>query len=412
MRDTFFEPANLARAEAEQAQEAGYPFNEPSAYEAICAVRPAALPVALALPGEASLHDRMLGALLGRAVGCQLGKHFEGMPRADIETYLRSAGEWPADGTLHDYVPLLASPPVRIIVPSPQATRGNFAEMARDDDMDYPLIGLHILEKYGAGFTIEDVAFTWLSLLPYQMVFTAERAAYRNIVNELPVTQTATHDNPYREWIGAQIRADAWAYASASLPERAARWAWQDASLSHVKNGIYGELWAAAMIAAAFDDTTAPIDGARIRALLDIGLAAIPARCRLADALRQLDAWHAGGIPWEAAFDRVRDGYGGYHWVHTINNALVVALALLYGGGDFSRTISLAVLCGWDTDCNGATAGSILGAMLGAGALPTGWTAPLNDRLRSAVIGFDGARFSDLARRFVALRLALTDPQE
>jgi len=85
--------------------------------------------------------------------------------------------------------------------------------------------------------------------------------------------------------------------------------------------------------------------------------------------------------------------------VHTINNALVVTLGLLYGGGDFSKSIGIAVMGGWDADCNGATAGSVLGAIYGAGALPTHWTAPLNDRLRSALVGFDRSQFSDLAAR-------------
>jgi ADP-ribosylglycohydrolase len=81
----------------------------------------------------------------------------------------------------------------------------------------------------------------------------------------------------------------------------------------------------------------------------------------------------------------------------------VVALALLYGGGEFGRSISIAVMCGWDTDCNGATVGSVLGALLGADALPESWIAPLNDRTRSAVIGFDNSRFSELAQRSLAV---------
>ena len=88
--------------------------------------------------------------------------------------------------------------------------------------------------------------------------------------------------------------------------------------------------------------------------------------------------------------------------MHTINNAAVVAAALLWGEGDFTRTIGLAVQGGWDTDCNGATAGSVFGAMHGAEAIPRRWTEPLGDRVRSALFGFDGARISELARRTAA----------
>jgi ADP-ribosylglycohydrolase len=170
-------------------------------------------------------------------------------------------------------------------------------------------------------------------------------------------------------------------------------------------------MWAAAMIAAAFGLNDQPVTRAMIERLLAIGMAAIPSRSRLHGALQFMLAVRDVSPTWEEAFAQVQASYGHYHWVHTINNALVVALALLYGEGEFSRSISIAVLCGWDTDCNGATVGSVLGALYGAERLPRHWTDPLNDRLRSAVIGFDNSRFSELARRFVTLRLNLAEPE-
>ena len=79
-------------------------------------------------------------------------------------------------------------------------------------------------------------------------------------------------------------------------------------------------------------------------------------------------------------------------------------MALRWGAGDFTRTIAYAVQGGWDTDCNGATAGSAFGAMHGTRALPRHWIAPLNDRIRSAIFGYDNARISELAE--CTLRLA------
>ena len=224
------------------------------------------------------------------------------------------------------------------------------------------------------------------------MIYTAERAAYRNLVDGLVPPQTATYRNPYREWIGAQIRADGFGYAAAGLPEAAAELAFRDAALSHVKNGIYGEMFVAATLAAALavDD---------VRDAIEIGLSEIPARSRLAEALRQVIAWHEQYDDWEEAWEAVNQAFGGYHRVHTINNAAVVLLGLLYGEGDLERSITVAVIGGWDTDCNGATVGSVIGAMKGARALPQKWVGPLNDRLRSYVAGYDNARISDLARR-------------
>ena len=77
-----------------------------------------------------------------------------------------------------------------------------------------------------------------------------------------------------------------------------------------------------------------------------------------------------GDLSAEQATDRLLEEFGGYHRVHTINNAAIVALALLWGAGDFSRALSLAVTAGLDTDCNGATVGSVMGAMLGSSGIP------------------------------------------
>ena len=84
--------------------------------------------------------------------------------------------------------------------------------MARDDDTDYTILGMHILEEHGFEFGPMDVAEEWLLHLPFFQVYTAERAAYRNLIHGLSPPETASYRNPYREWIGAQIRADMWGY--------------------------------------------------------------------------------------------------------------------------------------------------------------------------------------------------------
>ncbi len=270
--------------------------------------------------------------------------------------------------------------------------RGNFDRGLRDDDVDYTIVGLRILEDHGAEFTPRQVAEFWLGHLPYHQTYTAERVAYRNFVNGIWPPDSATHCNPYREWIGAQIRADAFGYACPARLEQAAALAFKDASISHEKNGIYGEMWVAAMLAAAFvaDDP---------QKVVRLGLTEIPARCRLAEALNLVLDWRDEGCPAEEAADRVLDQFGHYHGVHTINNAAIVAMALLWGEKDFTRTIGLAVEAGLDTDCNGATAGSVLGALLGAEGIPSHWTDPLNDRTETAIFGEGTPSISGLAER-------------
>ena len=95
--------------------------------------------------------------------------------------------------------------------------------------------------------------------------------------------------------------------------------------------------------------------------------------------------------------DRLYERFGRYHWVHSVNNAALVAAALVYGNGDYGRSICNVVMGGWDTDSNGATVGSVVGTMLGK--VPDQWTAPLNDTVRSSLKGFDRSSIGQLAER-------------
>jgi ADP-ribosylglycohydrolase len=373
-----------------------WPYDEPSGLEKISESLPKSPQLPTLSLGEKNLRDRVRAAWLGRCAGCTLGKPVEGWTREDIRRYLELAGEYP----IQDYLPRLEPMPEGFEMhPSwRDAVRGSVRFMARDDDIDYTILGLHILETYGFGFEPEDVAEQWMSHMPFLATYTAERAAYRNLVYGLRPPDTAGYRNPYREWIGAQIRADIWGYVCPGDPARAASLAFKDASLSHTANGIYGEMWASALIATCFVARD-------MRTALEAALAMVPPRSRLADALRHVVSLYDLRIEWEAARCELEKSYGHYSWVHTINNAAVVAAALLWGEGDYTRTIGLAVQGGWDTDCNGATAGSAFGAMHGTEALAGHWVRPLNDLVRSMVTGFDGSRLSDLAER--TLRFAL-----
>jgi ADP-ribosylglycohydrolase len=320
-----------------------------------------------------------------------VGKPVEGRRREQIRQLLESArayplaGYFPAPGKSFDFFRA-----------SPQVLRGGIRCAVRDDDTDYTVLGLHILETFGGKFTTENVAHEWLLHLPYHLVYTAERVAYRNLVNDIWPPESATCDNPYREWIGAQIRADAWGYVSPGRPAQAAELAYRDAAVSHVANGIYGEMFVAAMLAGAFvaDD---------LEEVVQSGLAEIPRTSRLYEAVVQTVRWVKQEEDWERTCDRVLAEYGRYHGVHTINNACLVVMGLLHSRGDFGRAVSIAVMGGLDTDCNGATAGSVMGAWLGARQLPARWVHPLHDRLLSYVVGMTDNRISDLAQRTQAV---------
>jgi ADP-ribosylglycohydrolase len=340
---------------------------------------------------DALLADRLHGAWLARTVACVMGKPIEGLDRATIERYLRAAGAWPQTG----YVPLVDPLPhgvARLHESAPFSVAGAFDAAPRDDDTDYTVLGLHLLETYGTDLTAEDVAREWLDRLPFTQTFTAERATYRNLIQGDPAASAAVRRNPYREWIGALIRADAFGYAAPGEPAVAARLALADAQLSHRANGIYGELWAAALVAAAF---TAPDTAGALRTAASW----VPAGTRLREALDLVFAVHAAGASWDELVAELDALVGHYDWVHTINNAAGIAAALLWGQDDFVRSVSSVIALGWDTDSAAATVGSVLGAMHGPGIVPAALAAPLDDTLRSAIRDYDRSRISELAQR-------------
>jgi ADP-ribosylglycohydrolase len=342
---------------------------------------------------EGFLQDRIGGGWLGRLAGCLLGKPMEGVPREGIRAILESSGQLP----LTDYITAAGVPDeIRARFPFNRSSRQHslremIAGMPEDDDSNYTMLSLYVAETAGETFTTEDVATAWLRLLPALRVFTAERVAYQNLLDLLTPPETARFRNPYREWIGAQIRADLWGWLAPGNPRQAAELAWRDARLSHVKNGIYGAMAVAAMIARAFVTQD-------VEELIASALDVIPESSRLAEAINYaVDT--AGRVEFERAVDAVSARYGQYHWVHTINNFTIVVLALLQAGGDYERAIGLAVTGGWDTDCNGATVGSIMGTMLGRSGVPAKWSGPLRDRVRSSMAGFDNSSIEDLIRR-------------
>jgi ADP-ribosylglycohydrolase len=372
---------------------------EPDELEAIRATWPATWP----LPGGPVDADRMHGAWLGRAVGCLLGKPVENLPREGIREILEAGGRWPLAG----YFSGAGLPPeVAARWPwnrrsAPNSLAENIDGMPEDDDLNFALLALRRLETSGRGFSSADVATAWLDWLPAGRVFTAERAAYRNLLLGLVPPASARRWNPFREWIGAQIRTDVYGWACPGRPGEAAELAYRDAVVSHVRGGVHGALWVAAMASAA-------VVARDVGAVLDAGESVLPPASRFAATVREARALGAAGQDWELVVDELYRRHGHLHPVHVRNNAALVAAALSYGGGDLDRSISAVVAAGWDTDSNGATVGSITGALTGAAGIGRHWTGPLRDRLRTSIAGFDGISFTELAAR--TLRLAEGTP--
>lgn len=183
--------------------------NEPSDLPAICA---ASAETKTPLEWQGSLEElrnRILGVWLGRAAGCLLGKPVEGITREQIQEILESSGNWSLDNYFTAQgVPEKVLQKVGWPDSASGALRENMECMPEDDDMNYPMVNLLVAEKYGPEFTSSDVLREWLLNLPVLQVHTAERVAYFNALRQFVPPHTARYQNPFREWIGAQIRAD------------------------------------------------------------------------------------------------------------------------------------------------------------------------------------------------------------
>ncbi|MFE9742486.1 ADP-ribosylglycohydrolase family protein [Streptomyces sp. NPDC006477] len=351
-------------------------------------------PTGLAVEAPEGLRDRLHAAWLGRAVGCLLGKPVEKLPLSAIRDLARAAGNWPLSTWF-----TARGVPGELLAAHPWNRRSattslaeNIDGMPEDDDLNYPLLDLLLLQRHGRDFTTADVARLWLDELPAGRTFTAERVAYRNLLDGVEPPQTAVHRNPFREWIGAQIRADVHGWTCPGDPVAAAGQAHRDAVLTHTANGVYGAMFVAATLATAATGT------ADVHRSLAAGLAVIPPRSRLAGAVRLGIASARATPDFDTVVDRLHAELGGYHWVHAVPNAALVAAALTHADGDFSRSVCAAVSGGWDTDSNGATAGSVAGLLAGhPDRLPEHWTSPLKNRLSTSVPSFDGIGFDTLA---------------
>jgi len=366
---------------------------EPDDLNAIRALRPdGARRYWSALPEE-TFRDRLEGAIMGRFAGCVLGSIVECWEIEKMERWAAYLGDaFPPD----DYWSEAERPNDLKYQTSPRETftRSKMDGVPTDDDIIYTQLGMLILEDYGPDFSVDDVGAAWVKYLPHAA--TAEGVALRNLHAGLPPMEAAVADNPFMFWIGADIRSDPWGYAAPGYPEKAAEFAWRDATISHRRNGIYGAMYFSAVISAAF----ALADPLKA---LEAGLAEIPADCLLARELRwALDK--ADDIKhFREARETVDRRYAGMHRIHTINNAVLTVWGLKVGGDDYSKVIGETVAMGLDNDCTAATAGSIFGAAYGADAIPEHWTRNFNNKVYSYIIGVEKFALDDMVERFAAL---------
>ncbi len=342
--------------------------------------------------------DRIRGAWLGRVSGCLLGKPLEVLSfqqgRDGLRRYLEAAGAWP----LRDYVPLVED---SVVERRARNCCAGFIERAEpDDDLNYTVLALSLLEQHGTALSTEDVARAWLTRLPAGATWTAERAAYRVLLDRMedefvngapPGFDLATcADNDCNDWIGAQIRADLYGWVCPGRPALAAELASRDARLSHRNEGVHGAAFVAALGAAL------PISR-NVDEAIEFALQQIPASSPATEAIRL--AMELGDD--SDAVDALHERYADLSPVHTLNNLAVVTWAVSHFAGDFDAAIGNTVMAGWDTDSNGATVGGLVG--LSMANIDARWTAPWQGRVGVSIAGIAELPLDELVERTVVV---------
>lgn len=315
--------------------------------------------------------ENIYAGWLAKIIGIRLGAPIEGWTYEKIKnTY----------GDLRDY-------PV------------DYHEFAADDDSNGPLFFLRALEEGRHGFELEaqDVAEALLNYAPFEHGFfwwggygiSTEHTAYLNLRNQVPAPRSGSieqNGHATAEQIGGQIFIDTWGLVTPGNPDLAAKYAKKAASVTHDGNGIYGGIFVAVCISYAFEEKD-------IRKIIEKGLSYIPEDCEYARVVRAVMAFYDQHPEnWRDCFHYIYENYGYDKYpgnCHIIPNIAVMILGLLYGKGDFSDTLNITNMCGWDTDCNVGNVATIMGVRNGLDGIDYDkWRKPINDFLAcSSVVG-------------------------
>ena len=337
--------------------------------------------------GEREIKDKTYGGVAGRMIGCVLGKPLEiGWDLPKIKEYLEGAEAWP----LNNFVPPHSSAQTGTLRRDCiDSMKGFVQHMQEDDDINYMVLGLKVLENFGCKFTTQDMAVNWINNIPYMWTWGPEHTIYWQLTNyyfansgkPLPSGNDwdsfADFINSGEELIGAMIRGDAFGLVNPGQTGLAAEMAWRDGRLTHKKTGLYAEMWVAATIAAAYYER----DPAKA---IQAGIDQIPASSRYAECLRESLQWSSEESDWYKVWEKINEKWGHLGHAGTMNESAAIINALIHSADDknnvdFEKAICLTVMQGWDTDCAGATAGCIAGVLCGYNNLPEKWLSKLND---------------------------------
>lgn len=256
-----------------------------------------------------------------------------------------------------------------------------------NDDITFEIAFLDAFKDYGYDVTSKDIALSWVGLIPCG--WSAEEIALRNIRAGMMPPESGKFNNPFNEWIGAQMRGAVCGMVAPGNPKLAAELAWRDGEVSHISNGILGEIFNAVMISLAFVMHD-------VKDIVKTAIDLIPTDSeyysvvRFAyDACLKHDDWHD-------ALSECEQKYIKYNWIHAYPNACCEIIALMYGGSDYEKTLNIVTMCGIDADCNAGMIMPILGIQKGMCIIPKRLISPAFDKLITYMRGYEEIMLDEL----------------
>ena len=320
---------------------------------------------------ETEIKDKVYGGVSGRMLGCALGKPLEvGWDLPKIKAYLEGADAWP----LNDFVPPHSFAQGILRRDCIDSMKGFVRHMQEDDDINYLILGLKVLEDYGCDFTTQDMALNWINNIPYMWTWGPEHSIYWQLANYYFINDARKKLPDEKDWdsfsdfinsgeelIGAMIRGDAFGLVNPGNTVAAAEMAWRDGRLTHRKTGLYAEMWVATTIAAAYYERD-------IVKVIQAGINQLPEKSRYAECLKEALKLALNEPDWYKAWEKINEKWGYLGHAGTMNESAAIINALIHSVDnknniDFEKAICLTVMQGLDTDCSGATAGCIAGVL-------------------------------------------------
>ncbi len=313
---------------------------------------------------ESTYRDRVEGCWAGKCLAGAIGMPFEGVPHS----------------------PNLCVEQIHV-------------QDVPNDDLELQLVWLLAMERHGVALRAEHLVRSWVEDIRHGC--DEYSIALRNMRHGLLPPESGCADNVFIDGMGAAIRSEVWAALFPGRPDAAGFFASNDARVDHWGDGVWSEVF----LASAESRMFAGID---VEVALRQSLADVPASTRLRPTLEGVFALREQGLAAESAKALLMPRVHSHNFTDCVMNLAFIVYALLWGEGDFIKTVLLAVNCGRDTDCTAATVGAILGIVYGREIIPEALLGKLSPELSlgEQIGSIPGVPHSlaELTDRTVALR--------